>query len=54
MYGNDHTPAHFHVMYNEYRAKIEIESGNILDGSLPARQLKYVQIWNDIHKTELM
>ena len=54
MYGNDHAPAHFHVTYNEYRAKIEIETGNILEGNLPARQLKYIQVWNYIHKTELL
>lgn len=54
MFGNDHSPPHFHVVYNEFRANIEIESGEILQGSLPLRQLKYVQLWNDIHKTELL
>ncbi|NQV02399.1 MAG: DUF4160 domain-containing protein [Bacteroidia bacterium] len=53
MYGNDHNPPHFHVIYNEYRAIIEIESGEILQGSIPVRQLKYVQVWCDIHKQEL-
>ncbi len=32
MYGNDHEPPHFHVIYNEYRAIIEIETGEILQG----------------------
>lgn len=54
MFGNDHNPPHFHVIYNEYRAIIEIESGEIMEGSIPVRQLKYVQVWCDIHKTELM
>ena len=54
MYGDDHNPPHFHVQYNEYRAIIEIESGEILQGSLPSKQLKYVQVWSDIHKEELM
>jgi len=54
MYGNDHNPPHFHVMYNDYRAIVEIESGEILQGSLPARQLKYVQVWCDIHNQELL
>lgn len=40
MYGNDHNPPHFHVIYNEYRAIIEIESGEILQGSIPVKQLK--------------
>jgi hypothetical protein len=54
MFGNDHNPPHFHVVYNEYRAIIEIESGEILQGSIPGRQLKYVQVWCDIHKQELL
>lgn len=54
MFGNDHNPPHFHVIYNEFRAIIEIESGEILQGSLPGKQLKYVQVWSDIHKEELL
>ncbi len=54
MYGNDHVPPHFHVIYNDYRAIIEIETGEILQGSLPGKQLKYVQVWTDIHKAELL
>ena len=53
MYGDDHNPPHFHIQYNEYRAIIEIETGEILQGSLPSKQLKYVQVWADIHKLEL-
>ena len=54
MYGNDHNPPHFHIFYNEYRAVVEIESGEILQGSLPVKQLKYIQVWCDIHKQELV
>ena len=54
MYGNDHPPPHFHVIYNEFRAIIEIGSGEILRGSLPGKQLKYVQVWADMHKLELI
>lgn len=54
MYGEDHTPPHFHVVYNEFRAMIEIETGEILQGSLPSKQLKYVQVWADIHRDELL
>ena len=51
MFGNDHNPPHFHVIYNEYRALIEIKTGEILQGSLPGRQLKVLA---DIHREELM
>ncbi len=39
MYGEDHNPPHFHVQYNEFRAIIEIITGEILQGSLPSKQL---------------
>jgi hypothetical protein len=54
MFGNDHNPPHFHAVFNEYRAIIEIESGEILKGIIPGKQLKYIQVWLDIHKNELM
>lgn len=54
MFGNDHNPPHFPAIYNEYRGLIEIETGEILQGSLPTKQLKYVQVWADIHRDELL
>jgi len=54
MYGNDHRPPHFHAIYNEFHAIIEIENGEILQGSLPSNQLKYVQVWANIHNNELI
>lgn len=54
MYGDDHNPPHFHVQYNDCRAMIAIDSGEILQGALPAKQLKYIQVWADIHKAELL
>lgn len=54
MYGKDHNPPHLHAQYNDFRAIIEIQSGEIIQGSLPSKQLKYVQVWADIHKDELL
>lgn len=34
-------------------AAISIDEGQILDGSLPPKQLKMVQAWIEIHKDEL-
>ena len=53
MYPGDHNPPHFHVRYNEFRAIIEIETGNVI-GEMPNRALKIVFEWLDIHKKELM
>ena len=36
------------------RPAICIEDGRVLDGVLPAKQLKMVQAWIEIHKEELM
>jgi hypothetical protein len=50
----EHPPAHFHAYYGEYMASISIESGEIIAGELPRRQLRLVQAWAEIHHDELM
>ena len=54
MYFNDHNPPHFHVLYNEYDAEIEIKKLSILEGNLPARVLGIAMEWAEIHKDELI
>jgi hypothetical protein len=54
MYFNDHKPPHFHVLYNEYDAEIEINNLSILQGKLPARILGLTIEWAELHKNELM
>jgi len=54
MYYNDHNPPHFHVLYNEYDAEIEISNLTILEGKLPPRVLGLVMEWADLHKKELI
>jgi hypothetical protein len=53
MYFNDHNPPHFHVIYNEYDAEIEIKTFAILQGKLPARILGLAIEWAELHKAEL-
>ena len=48
-----HLP-HIHVRYQGEEAVISIPDGNLLDGNLPPRQLRMVQVWIDIHSEELM
>ncbi len=48
-----HYLPHIHVRYQGEEAVISIEDGTVLDGTLPARQLKMVQAWIEIHKEEL-
>jgi hypothetical protein len=48
-----HLP-HIHIRYQDNNASILIEDGNILEGSLPNKQLRMVQAWIEIHREELM
>ncbi|MBI4826266.1 MAG: DUF4160 domain-containing protein [Nitrospirae bacterium] len=48
-----HLP-HIHVRYQDNNASVSIEDGNILEGTLPNKQLKMVQAWIEIHREELM
>ena len=61
LYFNEHNPPHFHAMYAEYEALIEINSLSVFRGKLPKKKeqevLKWVkknqkllvEIWNANH-----
>jgi hypothetical protein len=49
-----HNLPHIHIRYAEYKASIEIPSGNTLEGNLPSKQMKLVQAWIALHTDELM
>lgn len=51
---DDHLPPHFHARYNGREAKVEIGTGNVIGGSLPTRQLKFILAWEELHRDELM
>jgi hypothetical protein len=48
-----HLP-HIHIRYQDEEAAISIADGEVLDGSVPPRQLKLVQAWIEIHREDLM
>ena len=54
MYFKDHNPPHFHVLYNEYDAAINIMTLSVIDGKIPPRILGLALEWAEIHKEELM
>jgi hypothetical protein len=37
-----------------HKCLVDVESGCVLNGGLPARQLKLVLAWNELHRDELM
>jgi len=53
MFYSDHDPAHFHAIYGEYEALIEIEALVIFRGVLPRRALALVLEWASLHRNEL-
>ena len=53
MYYRDHAPPHFHAIYGEHEATVNIGTGE-LNGSLPSRALSHVQEWRELHKDELL
>ena len=52
-YYREHPPTHFHAIYAEHEALIEIETGHIYKGWLPRRALDLVNTWRSIHLQEL-
>ena len=48
-----HHRPHVHVRYSGQKASIAIEDGRVLAGDIPAKQLKMVQAWIEIHQDEL-
>lgn len=54
MFWKEHGPPHFHAVYAEYEALIEIRTLEVLQGSLPRRALAMVLEWAADHRGELM
>ncbi len=44
-YANEHPPAHFHAVFAEFRAQIEIETLRVMNGKLPPAKLAAVLAW---------
>lgn len=53
LYFRDHPPTHFHAIYGEHEALIEIETGAIYEGWLPKTAYELANTWRLIHLAEL-
>lgn len=49
----EHTPAHFHAYYQDFKAIIDIECCELIEGNLPKKQLKLVLAWAELRQEEL-
>jgi hypothetical protein len=54
MFWVDHPPPHFHAVYGEYEAVIEIRTSEIIEGSLPLGAHSLVSQWIVLHRSELL
>jgi Domain of unknown function (DUF4160) len=53
MFYNDHMPAHFHAVYGDDEALVEIDTLAVYRGDLPRRALALVLEWAALHRKEL-
>jgi len=53
MYLDEHPPPHFHARYGGKWAKISIETGRPIAGSLPGRVLRFVRTWAEERRGDL-
>jgi hypothetical protein len=53
MYFADHAPPHFHAIYGEAEALLDIRTLAVIEGHLPRRALAFVLEWASQHRTEL-
>ena len=49
-----HHAAHIHVEYQGEEAVIAVETGDVLEGTLPTAKLRLVLAWMEIHREELI
>ena len=54
MYWDEHAPPHFHAIYGEFKATVDIRHLTISEGSLPRRATQLVLDWAELHQQELI
>lgn len=54
MFFNEHAPPHFHAEYGEFKAIINIQTLEVLEGKMSRRALELVLDWAELHQLELM
>jgi len=54
MFWDDHAPPHFHALYAEHEALIDIRTLDVIGGQLPRRAMVLVLEWAQDHRAELL
>ncbi|MGH2374323.1 MAG: DUF4160 domain-containing protein [bacterium] len=52
--GVPHHRPHFHAYYQDERATFAIDAIELIGGNLPAREMRLVLAWAEIHRQELL
>lgn len=53
MFYDDHPPPHFHAVYQGEQAQININTLEVVEGSMKRRALALVREWAALHRDEL-
>jgi hypothetical protein len=54
MFWREHAPPHFHALYAEHEALIDIRTLEVIHGRLPQRALALVLEWAALRRADLM
>ncbi len=54
MFWKEHPPPHFHALYAEHEVLINIQTLEVMKGTLPKRAMVMVLEWANEHRQELM
>lgn len=54
MFFNDHDPPHCHVRYQQFRARVRIADGEVIEGRLPPTVTRLVKEWAVLRHEALM
>jgi hypothetical protein len=54
MVWSDHAPPHFHALYGEHEAIVDIRTLEVIEGGLPRRAMALMLEWAQEHRTELI
>jgi uncharacterized protein DUF4160 len=53
MYVRDHLPEHFHAIYGEHEAFVSIDTGEVIEGTLPKAAARLVKDWTLARQAQL-
>jgi len=54
IFWGDHAPPHFHALYGEFEILVNIQTLEIIKGTMPRRARVLVLEWASLHREELM